>query len=298
MRFGLLGTGHWATQTQAAALAKHDEAVLAGVWGRDLAKAEALADRYGARAYPDLDALFDEVDAVAVALPPDVQAELATRAAGAGKHLLLDKPLALSVAAADRLVEAVDAGGLASLVFFTARFTPAVASFLAERADQGGWYAAHGTHYASIFQPGNPYGESGWRKQRGGLWDVGPHALAALLPLLGPVADVSAVEGPHQSTHLLLRHTGGAASTLSLSLDAAPEATAHTMVYYGEHGTAVLPDAGVSSVDAFTTATSTLIAQVREGATRHPCDVHFARDVVAVHEAAELARGERRIVAL
>src|SRR5690242_19990967 len=202
MRFGLVGTGYWAANTQAAGLARHDEAVLAGVWGRDPEKAHTLAARHGARAYPNLDAMLADVDAVAFAVPPDVQAETALRAAEAGKHLLLDKPLALTTAAADALVAAVDARRLASLVFFTARFVPETAAFLAEQATVGGWYAAHGTLYASIYQPGNPYGQSTWRKERGGLWDIGPHALAAVLPLLGPVVDVSAADGPRQTTHL------------------------------------------------------------------------------------------------
>src|SRR6185295_18080660 len=92
LKFGLLGTGYWAAETQAAALAAHPDAEFVGVWGRDPAKAQALADRYGVRAYGGVDALIADVDAVAVALPPDVQGELAARAAEAGRHLLLDKP--------------------------------------------------------------------------------------------------------------------------------------------------------------------------------------------------------------
>src|SRR6185437_6723794 len=160
----------------------------------------------------------------------------------AGKHLLLDKPLALTTAAADAVVDAVDANGLASLVFFTDRFVPATVTFLAEQAAIGGWYAAHGTLYASIFQPGNPYGESTWRKEYGGLWDIGPHALAVVLPLLGPVVDVSAADGPRKTTHLLLSHVGGAASTISVTIDAAPEALTNTIAIFGEHGTAVVPN--------------------------------------------------------
>ncbi|WP_461030207.1 Gfo/Idh/MocA family oxidoreductase, partial [Streptomyces sparsus] len=47
MRFGLLGTGHWAEHTHAAALATHPDAELAGVWGRRPEAAAALGDRYG-----------------------------------------------------------------------------------------------------------------------------------------------------------------------------------------------------------------------------------------------------------
>ena len=298
MRFGLVGTGYWAANTQAAGLARHDEATLAGVWGRNPEKARTLAARHGATAYPDLDTMFADVDAVAFAVPPDVQAETALRAAEAGKHLLLDKPVALTTAAADAVVRAVEANRLASLVFFTDRFVPKTATFLAEQAAIGGWYAAHGTLYASIFQPGNPYGESAWRRQYGGLWDIGPHALAAVLPLLGPVVDVSAADGPRQTTHLLLSHVDGAASTISVTIDAAPDAMTSTIAFFGEHGTAVLPAGRPPADEVFATAVSTLVAQVKAGATRHPCDVHFGREVVAILEAAEVARRDRTIVTL
>src|SRR5436190_21442874 len=112
LRFGLLGTGYWATQTHAAGLHDHPDATFVGVWGRDAAKAQAVADRYGAVTYTDADALIKDVDAVAIALPPHVQAPLAVRAARAGRHLLLDKPVALGVAEADGVVEAADTAGV------------------------------------------------------------------------------------------------------------------------------------------------------------------------------------------
>ena len=98
-----------------------------GVWGRTAGHADSLARELGAAAYSDLDALLGDVDAVAIAVPPDAQAELAVRAADKGRHLLLDKPLALSADAADRVVAAVDRAGVRNLVFFTLRFTSSVA---------------------------------------------------------------------------------------------------------------------------------------------------------------------------
>ncbi len=80
MRFGLLGTGYWAAHTQGVAIAAHPEAELVGVWGRAVSRAEQVAGGFGVKAFADLDELRDQVDAVAVALPPDVQAELAVRA--------------------------------------------------------------------------------------------------------------------------------------------------------------------------------------------------------------------------
>src|SRR2546430_16373195 len=92
LRFGLLGTGYWAAETQAAGLDGHPDARFVGVWGRNPDKARALADRYGVDAYTDVDALIGDVDAVAMALPPDVQAGVAPRAPPARRPPLPGKP--------------------------------------------------------------------------------------------------------------------------------------------------------------------------------------------------------------
>jgi len=286
LRFGLLGTGYWAAETHGAALDAHPDATLAGVWGRDPAKAAALADRYGTRAYDGVDALLADVDAVAIALPPDVQADLALRAARAGKHLLLDKPVALSAAAAGELAAEVTARGLASVVFFTNRFSDTVEDFVRSAAAEGGWHGVRATLFASIFQPGNPYGASPWRRERGGLWDVGPHVLSVVLPVLGPVTRVTAVSGPRHTTHLLTQHEGGAVGSFAVTLDSAPEAKAFEIVLHGEQGWVPVPGGDRTAVEAFGVAIDRLSAQVG-GATDEPCDVRFGRDVVAVLEAAE-----------
>ena len=98
MRFGVLGTGHWARTVHAATLASHPSAELVGIWGRDLAKAKAVGAEFDVPGFAGVDELLAQVDAVSIALPPAVQAPLAERAAAAGKHLLLEKPIALDVA--------------------------------------------------------------------------------------------------------------------------------------------------------------------------------------------------------
>src|SRR4051794_20527221 len=123
MRFGLVGTGPWAGIAHGPGLVAAEDVELVGVWGRSAAKTQQLAERLGVPAYDDLDALYDEVEAVAFAVPPEVQGELALRAAQRGKHLLLDKPVADTVEAAHRLVDAVEQVGVASVVFFTDRYT-------------------------------------------------------------------------------------------------------------------------------------------------------------------------------
>ena len=134
MRFGVLGTGFWAKEIHAAALAAHPTAELVGVWGRDVAKAKAVGAEFDVPGYGDVDELLAEVDAVSFSLPPDVQAPLAVRAAEAGKHLLLEKPIALTVPDADRLVDAVQAAGVAAVVFFTFRFQEGTTAWLTQAA--------------------------------------------------------------------------------------------------------------------------------------------------------------------
>jgi predicted dehydrogenase len=285
MRFGLLGTGYWAREVHAAALASHPGVDFVGVWGRDPAKAAAL----GVRAYGDIDALLGDVDAVAIALPPDVQADLALRAARAGKHLLLDKPLALTVAAADAIVAEVDARGLASVIFFTSRFQPTTNAVLEQALATGGWHGGRSVFFGSIYGEGSPYAESAWRKEFGGLWDIGPHALSLLLPVLGPVAEVSAVAGPRQTTYVTLRHERGAVSTMALTLDAPLPASRVETEVYGDSGWLTIPGFDGDAVASFGGAISALLESV--AGTRHGLDVHFGREVVGILARAAAAAG-------
>lgn len=298
VRFGLLGTGYWAAEVHGAALAAHPGCELVGVWGRAPDKARLLAERLGVRAYDDVDALIADVDAVSIALPPDVQAELAARAAEAGRHLLLDKPLALTIEAADRVVAAIDERGLSSLVFFTNRFHENVDFFLLDAAATGGWHGARATMYASIFQPGSPYGGSIWRRDAGGLWDVGPHALSVIMPVLGPVADVAAMSGPYDTVHVLLRHLGGETSTMALTLNAPTAATTREFVFYGTRGIITVPDGDTDTLTAFHRAIGQLVAAIQAGTAGHPCDVRFGREVVAVLAAADEACRSGRTVSI
>ena len=139
MRVGLIGTGYWADTVHASGIVSHPGAELVGVWGRNPAKAERLATRFGAQPFADVDELIASVEAVAFSVPPDIQAELAVRAGAAGRSLLLEKPLALTVEAAERVVEAARAP---TVVFFTRRFDPAVRAWFDTEVDGHSWMAA------------------------------------------------------------------------------------------------------------------------------------------------------------
>jgi len=288
MRIGLLGTGPWAERVHAPALAAHPEVELAGVWGRRPEAASALAAEYGVPAYADADKLFAEADAVSIALPPAVQAEFAVRAAEAGCHLLLDKPVALTVPEARRVAEAAGRARVASVVFFTLRFGGTQAPWLAEQAAREGWFTARCEWLGSVFTADSPYAASPWRREKGALWDVGPHALSVLLPVLGDAVQVTGAQGPGDTVHLVLRHATGASSTATLSLTAPPQAAVDGvgLELRGTAGPTRMPDRDESPVTAFGRAVDALLASARSGEP-HPCDAAFGLRVVEILAAAE-----------
>ncbi|MEU0224495.1 Gfo/Idh/MocA family oxidoreductase [Streptomyces sp. NPDC006284] len=287
MRIGLLGTGPWADMAHAPALRRHDGLDFVGVWGRRPAAAEELADRHGTRAYADVDALLADVEAVAIALPPAVQAESAVRAARAGCHLLLDKPLAATVAQGRSVVEAVRASGVASVVFFTTRFQPGTEAWIAEQAATGGWFTARAQWLGAVFTGDSPFAASPWRREKSALWDVGPHALSVLLPALGDATRVAAAApGPGDTVHLVLDHADGASSSLTLSLTAPPAAAGAAVELRGRAGVTLMPENGEGPVPALMRAADALLASAA-GGDPHPCDASFGLRVTEILAEAE-----------
>ncbi|AZQ32428.1 Gfo/Idh/MocA family oxidoreductase [Streptomyces cyaneochromogenes] len=288
MRIGLLGTGPWARMAYAPALSRHGELDFAGVWGRRTSAAKELADSYDVPAYDDVDALLADVDAVAVALPPAVQADLAVRAARAGRHLLLDKPLALTVADGRAVVGAVEESGVASVVFFTARFQSEIEAWITEQAAVEGWFTGRAHWLGAVFSDdGSPFAASPWRREKGALWDVGPHALSVLLPVLGDAQRVAAAaHGPGDTVHLVLEHVSGASSTLTLSLTAPPGAAGATVELRGAAGVKLLPESSDGAVAALLRAGDALLAASGTGQA-HACDAAFALRVTEILAAAE-----------
>jgi 1,5-anhydro-D-fructose reductase (1,5-anhydro-D-mannitol-forming) len=122
--WGILGLGRIAETEIAPAVTAAPNSTLAGVVSRSAAKAREFAERHGAAsAYDDYRALLDDpsVDAVYIATPNALHADQVVAAAEAGKHVLCDKPLATTVADAERAVAACDAAGVRLGITFQTR---------------------------------------------------------------------------------------------------------------------------------------------------------------------------------
>jgi predicted dehydrogenase len=216
-------------------LAGGPETSLAGVWARRPEAARALAEAHGSRAVDGLEELLDLCEAVAFAVPPDVQARVATDAARAGKHLLLDKPVALTVGAAEALAAAVGEGGVVSQMVLTNRYGPHGRAFLAEAEG----FEVVGARCASLsgaLLADSPF-STPWRRRHGALLDVGPHLFDLLEAAVGPVEELSGRGDPLRWVSLTCRHDGGQVSELSMSLTLPLTETVFECVLYGPSGT-------------------------------------------------------------
>ena len=125
VRFGLIGSGYMG-RTYAACLTRHvPNATLTSVWGGR--RAAATAAEFGVEADASLEAMLarDDVDGVVITSPHTAHRDQAVAAAAAGKHVYLEKPMALSVAECDEIRGACAAAGVQLTVNFVTRFRDA-----------------------------------------------------------------------------------------------------------------------------------------------------------------------------
>ena len=290
LRVGVAGTGYWARWCHGEVVARRDDLELIGFWGRSPEIAHAAASEVGGVGYSDLDTFLDQVDVVTVALSPRAQPAVVIHAATRAKHMLLEKPLALDLASADQVVEAVVASGVTTMSFLTLLFQEQLSAWIAHMnqlaVEHGPWEGVVLTWTGSIDAPGSPYANSTWRRVKGGLWDLGPHAVAVVERLMGPVQAVTAVRGANETVHCATRHEHGAVSEIIVTVTAPPDTGQATVVIWGPAGRfrISLPMRGLRY--AFSRAVDQWLAAIGSG-TSHDLDIHNDRRLVEILDAAE-----------
>lgn len=267
---GLVGAGPWARMVHAPLLAASPRTTLAGVWARRPEAAAETGAPHGAPAIERLEDLLDQCDAVAFAVPPDVQAVHAATAARAGKALLLEKPIGLDLAQAQGLVDAVERAAVPSMIFLTWRYAAVTRAFLAEVA------AAEPIGGRGSFISGGllagPF-TTPWRLQHGALLDVGPHIIDLLDAALGRVVAIRAHGDPLRWVGLLLEHESGLVSEVSLSSHTAIPGMRAGVEVYTRDGAIDLDTAAALGAETGATIAGELADLVTSGGP-HPLDVH------------------------
>ena len=264
MRFAIVGAGTIGTMHARLIDALGDDAELVAVVDQATGRAETLAGKYGARTYataPDAYAAED-LDAVAICLPSAMHADAAIEALRAGKHVIVEKPVDITLAAADRLIEAQQSTDRTVTVISQRRFQPPVAQI--KSAIDGGILGriTSGIAESAFFRPQSYYDGDDWRGTvaidgGGALMNQGIHALDLLVWMLGRPVQVSAQTGrlAHEGIEVedlacaSIVFESGAIGLLLASTAAYPGRPVRLTVH-GDRGTAILDDDQLAYFDA------------------------------------------------
>jgi predicted dehydrogenase len=123
LKAGVIGVGHLG-QHHARLYASLPGSQLAGVTDQSVDRAQLIADRHGSRAFRGLDELLPHVDVVSVAVPTSAHYAVAKTCLQAGKHVLVEKPIAVTSAEAHELVHLAKQRGCCLQVGHSERFNP------------------------------------------------------------------------------------------------------------------------------------------------------------------------------
>ncbi|RCL00769.1 MAG: Oxidoreductase family protein [Candidatus Tokpelaia sp. JSC188] len=174
-RVAILGCGYWGSNHICTLKSL---SALAAVSDADSARAQGLAMKYNVEAIP-VDKLFmrEDIDAIVLALPPQFHADNAIRTVTNGKDVLVEKPIALNVADAEREVRIARDNGRIFMVGHVLRFHPAFEKLvdLVNSGELGGVRYIHA----------NRLGLGKFHTESDALWDLAPHDLSMILALTG-----------------------------------------------------------------------------------------------------------------
>ena len=251
LRWGLVGASGWAESVFAPAIAAAEGATLAAVLSSRAERARALSERHSAASgYCDLQSfLASDIDAVWVASPNALHAEHAIAALGAGKHVLCEKPMALSAAQCEDMIEAATSHRRLLSIGYHMRHHPDHRTLRAEwaRGDYGVPASARAQLYYAY-----PEAPPTWRRRRassGGfaLCDCATHLIDLLRWFLGDAEELhAALASPRFGFEvedlavLTLRFAGGAVGVVDASTGVGA-ATAR-LELYGTEGYCVAED--------------------------------------------------------
>jgi xylose dehydrogenase (NAD/NADP) len=187
LRWGILGPGRIAPR-MVRAVGANARSRLVAVASRDEARAATFAAAYGIpRAFESYQALLDspDVDVVYIALPNHVHADWSVRALEAGKHVLCEKPLALTVAEVDAIARAAARTGRIAVEAFMYLHHPQIRDAVdrVRRGDLGPLQVVVGAFSFLLTYPGDPRIDPAMGG--GSLWDVGCYPVSFARRVVG-----------------------------------------------------------------------------------------------------------------
>ena len=247
IRFGLIGCGRVAPR-HAQSIQQMHSATLAAVADIKINRAQNFAAEYGAEPYADYRALLErtDIDAVSICVPSGLHAAVTLDALDAGKHVLVEKPIALTLADADRMIARAREKGLKLAVVLQNRYNSPMQT-LRRLIDEGGLGRLHlGAACVRWYRPQSYYEDEWhgtWAMDGGALMNQSIHHIDALQWFMGPVQSVSAYTATlaHEMEAedvgvVALRFANGALGTIEGSTLTWPQNLEGSVALFGQHG--------------------------------------------------------------
>ncbi len=276
--FGIIGCG-MISGFHARAIGDIRGARVAACFDTVPAAAQRLADQAGCRAYDNLNLMLKDpdVDVVTIGTPSGAHMEPAVAAARAGKHVIVEKPLEVTLRRCDRIIKACDKAGVTLATIFPSRFHES--SQLIKKAIDRGRFGqlTMGDAYVKWFRTQQYYDSGAWRGTwqldgGGALMNQAIHSVDLLAWLMGPVAEVSAYTATlaHQRIEVedvataTLRFASGALGVIEATTAAYPGALKRIEIH-GSAGSAVLEEEDIIAWDfaQSTRGDAALLARMR-----------------------------------
>jgi predicted dehydrogenase len=260
--FGIIGAG-MISRFHAKAIKEVKGAKLVACADRSFAKAEALAKEFGCTPYDSVEAMVADpnLHAATIATPSGAHMEPAVIAAKAGKHVIVEKPLEITLKRCDKIIDACDKAGVKLAAIFPSRFHDSAKLMKgAVDAERFGRITL-GDAYVKWFRTQQYYDSGAWRGTwsldgGGALMNQAVHTVDLLSWLMGPVTEVQAftatlahdrieVEDVATAT---LRFASGALGVIEATTAAFP-GYLKRIELHGSEGSAVLEEEDIKAWD-------------------------------------------------
>lgn len=196
--FGIIGCGvisNW----HADAVNEVDGAYIAGATDVNQAALRSFSEKYGIESFKSIDELLssDKIDVVCVCTPSGLHTPIAVKAANAGKHVVVEKPMALNLKQCDEIIKACENNDIKMGIISQTRLADSVIK-VKEAIDKK-WLGKllAGDIYMKFYRSQEYYDSGGWRGTwemdgGGALMNQGIHGIDLLQYLMGPVKSVYA----------------------------------------------------------------------------------------------------------
>ncbi len=196
--FGIIGCG-MISRFHARAIADVAGAQLIGCCDRDPERATALADEIGCRGYATLAEMLADpaIEAVTIGTPSGAHLEPGLAAAAAGKHVVVEKPLEVTLEKCDQLIAACDEAGVKLATIFPSRFHDSSKKLKAAIDAERFGRLTLGDAYVKWYRSQEYYDSGAWRGTwaldgGGALMNQAVHTVDLLTWLMGPVSEIHA----------------------------------------------------------------------------------------------------------